>query len=264
MARPIREELPERVQKPIRWSREPEMQAFMEKNASLKNSELSKAFKAKFGFYLGRGQVTLWRQMNGRLLNKSHNGGKTTKPIGSEYISKDGYLMYKFKDKPSRPSSRDNWMLKHKWIYIQEYGPVPEDSCIIFADGNIRNFDISNLVAVPQNVLVVLNNPDKGYQYHDAESLKACITHIQYVKSITDKALNEPRACKSCGKQFVPKFNKKDRMRTNLATCEACLKQGLKARFSGNAGVGTCAKCGVEFIKGRPSDKHCINHRRKR
>lgn len=72
----------------------------------------------------------------------------TTKPIGYERISKDGYVEVKVRMRPSRPDRNDNFVAKHRLIWIQHHGPIPDGCVVIFKDGDKRNFDPDNLALV--------------------------------------------------------------------------------------------------------------------
>lgn len=63
------------------------------------------------------------------------------KPIGSERITKDGYVEIKIRDL----QGNRNWELKHRWIYIQNFGPIPRNHVVVFKDGDMTNLDINNL-----------------------------------------------------------------------------------------------------------------------
>ena len=71
-----------------------------------------------------------------------------TKPIGYERVSKDGYVEVKVRMRPSRKDCNDNFVAKHRLIWEQHHGPIPEDSVVIFKDGDKTNFDPSNLALV--------------------------------------------------------------------------------------------------------------------
>lgn len=253
--------IPERAEQMVRWSSEPEMQAFMEEHAHFQNYRLCAAFEKRFGFRLSRPQITLWRQVNGRTTKPSHGGGRASKPVGSEYVGKDGYVMYKFAEKTTVPGAKDNWKLKHVWVWEQANGPVPEGCNIYFADGNRRNFDPGNLVAVPKRVLGVLNNPARGYEWHDAESLRACIAHASLDVAITDKKITVPRTCKVCGREFSvdPASHISNRVQArDMRTCPSCLKDGRKSPYNGDdAGLAVCKVCGNVFKKSRPRRTRC-------
>jgi len=72
------------------------------------------------------------------------------KPVGSERINSEGYTEVKIADP-------NIWKGKHVLIWEQHHGPVPEGYCVIFGDGNKRNFDINNLILVSRKQLLKLN-----------------------------------------------------------------------------------------------------------
>ena len=75
------------------------------------------------------------------------------KPIGSERISKDGYIEIKIQD----GQLNKNWQLKHRYIYEKEYGPIPDGSNIILLDGNRQNLELSNLKLVSKAEDLIMN-----------------------------------------------------------------------------------------------------------
>lgn len=79
-------------------------------------------------------------------------------PIGHE-INCKGYIWVKVADDlyETRGDWMKNWKPKSKIIYEQHHGPVPEGHQIIFADGNNRNFDIDNLIAVSKREICYMN-----------------------------------------------------------------------------------------------------------
>lgn len=88
-----------------------------------------------------RGRMAETQFKNGHL---PHN----TKPIGYERITRDGYIEVKIKMRPSSPLCNDNFILKHRLIWEEAHGPIPEGHKVTFLDGNKRNFDLSNLALV--------------------------------------------------------------------------------------------------------------------
>lgn len=85
-------------------------------------------------------------------------------PIGTESITKGGYI----KVKVGEPNK---WKLKQRYIYEQHYGEIPKDCNVIFADKNIRNFDINNLVLVSKAEMLILNK--NKLIFEDKELTKA-------------------------------------------------------------------------------------------
>ena len=78
-----------------------------------------------------------------------------TVPVGTEGLYK-GYIVVKTDD-CNCANSRDRWKFKHRLIYEEAYGPIPEDHAVIFADGNNRNFDLNNLILVSNHELLMMN-----------------------------------------------------------------------------------------------------------
>lgn len=72
-----------------------------------------------------------------------------TKELYSERLDKEGYTIIKI-------AEPNEWMRKHRWIWEQKYGEIPENHVIIFADGNKENFDIENLILVSRAELAIL------------------------------------------------------------------------------------------------------------
>lgn len=72
------------------------------------------------------------------------------KPVGSKYITNDGYTIVKTK-------APNFWEYKQRVIWKKTHGEIPHNHVIIFADGNKSNFDIDNLICVSKNELRQLN-----------------------------------------------------------------------------------------------------------
>ena len=72
------------------------------------------------------------------------------KPVGTERFAKDGYIEVKVKDP-------NVWELKHRYIYEKYHGKIPNGYNVIFADKNISNFDIDNLILVSKAEMLILN-----------------------------------------------------------------------------------------------------------
>ena len=96
-------------------------------------------------------------------------------PIGTESITKGGYI----KVKVGEPNK---WKLKQRYIYEQHYGEIPNNYNIIFADGNIMNFDIDNLIAVSKSEMLILNN--NNLRFEDKELTKVGVN----IAKVIDKA----------------------------------------------------------------------------
>ena len=86
---------------------------------------------------------------------KSGQKPYNTMQIGEERITADGYVEIKYSNRSGFPSKR--WKGKHVLLYEKVHGPVPKGHAVIFADGNNRNFKISNLMLVSRAELLIMN-----------------------------------------------------------------------------------------------------------
>ena len=84
---------------------------------------------------------------------KKGNIPANAREIGSERIDKNGYILIKVQD----GHKNKNWIRKHRHLYEQKYGKIPEGHKVIFADGNIRNFDLNNLIVVSDAEELIMN-----------------------------------------------------------------------------------------------------------
>lgn len=247
------EERSNKAQKTMRWS-SPEFER--ERNWMLENDKSEsvlvtiEAFEREFGIRLNRSQVSLFRATYGTSRRVSHGGGRPSRPVGSERVGKDGYLMVKVREWPDVPQSKDNWRFKHHIVYEENHGPIPEGHIVLFADRDTRNFDPDNLVAIPRKLIGVLN---QGYKWTDAATLKAAISCAMLDVAIVD-AKNAPRPCALCGAVFTPPY----RSNQKRNTCPDCVKKGRKlCVMHGRAGEAKCDVCGKTFARNKKNQRRC-------
>ncbi len=121
-----------------------EQLAFLRNQAPLMTIyELAKAFNEAYGqhrSYFGIRAACLNNNINPKCMRRRNS------PPGTEFIDASGYIRVK----TAAPRMRDGriWTRKHVVIWENSHGPVPKGFCIIFADGNKRNFALDNLVKV--------------------------------------------------------------------------------------------------------------------
>lgn len=147
--------------------------------------------------------------------------GGWVKPVGFERETKDGYIEVKVRDsresgpQPQVPGGFNcNYRMKHRVVWEAANGrPVPPGAQIVFADGDRRNFDPANLVAVPRELWAVISRKD--IPFWDAESLGAAQNVARLVLAKA-RAERRPRPCGRCGREFEPRFK-------HQRTCDACL-----------------------------------------
>jgi hypothetical protein len=118
--------------------------------------------------------------------NKPHNWV----PVGSERVTKDGYIQVKSQE----GCFQKNWKGKHILVWEAANGPVPEGHAVIFGDGDKRNFSLNNLILVSRAQLVRLNQ--KNLIQEDAELTRTGViiadiyNKIGECKKATGEAVN--------------------------------------------------------------------------
>lgn len=110
-----------------------------------------------------KGNVPWSQGLKGTGLVKPNKGSfkpgqmpQTWVPIGTETVTKDGYLKRKVSDDRTL-ASRFNWKMVHIIVWERYRGPVPKGHIIQFKDGDKRNFKLSNLECIPRKYQVRLN-----------------------------------------------------------------------------------------------------------
>ncbi|MUV39453.1 hypothetical protein JNUCC1_03331 [Lentibacillus sp. JNUCC-1] len=107
------------------------------------------------------------------------------RPVGSERIdSRDGYTLIKVKDEGLY---QDRWRHKHVVVWEKENGPVPYGCVIVFADGDKRNIEMSNLLLITRNELVRMNQQELFSS--DSKLTKAALTMIRLGNKVIDHEL---------------------------------------------------------------------------
>ena len=72
------------------------------------------------------------------------------RPVGSERITKDGYVEIKV-------AEPDKWELKHRVVWEEHHGEVPKDHIVTFIDLDRTNCNIDNLKMISMAQNAVLN-----------------------------------------------------------------------------------------------------------
>lgn len=69
-----------------------------------------------------------------------------TVAIGFERLSKDGYVEVKVRHIKNGKSNNENFEFKHRLIYEENFGPIPEGMIVELLDGDKLNFEPANFV----------------------------------------------------------------------------------------------------------------------
>lgn len=81
--------------------------------------------------------------------NLPHN----TKYLGHERVSKDGYVEISIAETNPHTGYERRYVLKHKYLWERQHGPVPAGHALKCFDGNRLNTDPSNWVLIPRSLL---------------------------------------------------------------------------------------------------------------
>ncbi|MBY0419382.1 MAG: HNH endonuclease [Pararheinheimera sp.] len=141
---------------------------------------LCAAFNERFKLSLKPGQIKSTRKNHGFLTGRTGRFEKGNKPspnarptgpnktsfkkgdkphnwvpVGTERVNGDGYIDIKM-------AEPHVWVYKQRVLWEAKNGPIPEGCCILFKDGDNRNFADDNLMMVSRSELVVMNKMQLG------------------------------------------------------------------------------------------------------
>jgi hypothetical protein len=109
-------------------------------------------------------------------------------PIGSEHVNFDGVIEVKMKATPPK-----KYKSKHLIIWEKANGPVPKGHFIIFADGNKRNFSLSNLLMVSYREISVMNRRGLTGDTAELTKLGKMIADIKLLAADRKKSIKKRR-----------------------------------------------------------------------
>lgn len=270
----------------VRWSEHPEYDEFLRRTIPGRSErEIADAFEGRFGIRLTRAQVKNAKTRTGTASGthggrfepgrRSWNKGRPQSewmppesvertratrfrpgqiphnardlPVGSERLTRDGYIEVKVAERPSgRGPSHDNWVGKHRLAWERANGrKLADDEIVVFADGDRRNFDPGNLVAMTRAEHATIARC--GIAYADRETLETAVK-IARLKHAISGAERRDRTCVSCGRTYTPEFAHQRR-------CRACIDAGERAPR--DLGVGICPECGRRFERTSARQVYC-------
>lgn len=80
-----------------------------------------------------------------------------TKYAGHERLTVDGYIEISIEEPNPHTGFERRYVLKHKYLWEQTNGPVPQGMCLKCLDGNRQNTDPSNWECLPRGVNMLMN-----------------------------------------------------------------------------------------------------------
>ena len=109
-----------------------------------------------------------------------------TLPIGSEVEFEDGYIWVKVAERRNPKNKRVNWIPKHRLVWEEANGPIPEGMYVTFLNGDRKDFRIENLALVSQATNATLNR--KGLRSEHPEITEAGIALSELLVKITERS----------------------------------------------------------------------------
>lgn len=110
-------------------------------------------------------------------------------PIGTEMTLTDGYVWVKVDDKPKAPKQA-NWKQKHRLIWEEANGSIPEGHKLVFLDGDRTHVELENLALVSNAELAMLNKG--GLIQRDKELTKTGIAIVKVRGKIKEAERRKP------------------------------------------------------------------------
>lgn len=100
------------------------------------------------------------------------------RPVGSERITRDGYVEIKI----AEPRT---WVLKHRYIWEQENGKIPKGHIVIFRDNDRTNIVLENLILIPRSINSVINH--SGLARTIDETKELAVNYAKLVSVVNQK-----------------------------------------------------------------------------
>ena len=114
---------------------------------------------------------------------KKGHEGYGGKKIGSEKKDKDGYTLIKV--------DKRNWELKHRYMWKREYGEIPENSVITFADKNRSNVSLDNLLMITRSEMLVMNTKKLFFENKELTKTGVAMANLYLKMSECNKKLKK-------------------------------------------------------------------------
>ncbi len=114
----------------------------------------------------------LYEKCKGTMFKKG-NIPHNHRPEGSERISKDGYVEIKV-------AEPNKWMLKHRLVWQQANGEIPEGHIVIFRDNNKHNISLENLMLISRSENLIINGHNLSGTINETKDLA-----VNFAKLVT-------------------------------------------------------------------------------
>ena len=118
-----------------------------------------------------RGKKMPYNANSARTQFKKGQRPKNTKKPGDEYVSsKDGYVYLCIAETNPHTGFEHRFVLKHKYLWEQVNGPIPDGHCLKSVGGDRQNSDPSNWILIRRSMLPRLSGRwSLGYDQAEPE-----------------------------------------------------------------------------------------------
>lgn len=116
-----------------------------------------------------------------RVMFKKGREAHNKKPVGTEHICRNGYVIIKV----AEPNS---WRAKQRVVWEKHYQPIKKNEVIIFLDGDKTNCAIENLMAITKAELHILNLEHMRSEDADITKASALVARLHILRNERIKA----------------------------------------------------------------------------
>ena len=100
------------------------------------------------------------------------------RPVGSERLSKDGYIEIKI-------AEPNKWQLKHRYIWEQVNGEIPAGHIVVFRDNDRTNVVMSNLMLITRKDNAIINHMGLSGTIDETKDL--AVSYAKLVSAVRQK-----------------------------------------------------------------------------
>lgn len=213
----IKSGVPKRRTRPVGLFTDGQFEFIKENVTGRLNQELADLINEKFGLQITAKQMNTFKKNHGLVsgldcrfkkgsvpANKGTKGvynvgGNRTsfkpghkplnyKPVGYERVDRDGYTLVKVSDDGAW---HERWRHKHKVIWEEANGPIPEGHVVLFADQDRSNIVLDNLILIPQSSLSIVNR--RGLLFKDADLTKTGLIMADIYKKVGERKRSDDK-----------------------------------------------------------------------
>lgn len=126
-------------------------------------------------------------EMCSKTMFKKGNIPENHRPVGSQRITRDGYLEIKI-------AEPNKWALKHRYLWEKKYGEIPPGHVLIFRDNDKTNVELENLILISQSENMILNS--QGLHSATGEVKEAAVAYAKLANTTVRRKKKRLASCR--------------------------------------------------------------------